>query len=179
MMDIDEYRGRSRRHSVEDRRWSTIGQVLGDRTIRRSVAVVCGLHYTYKDEEREFLNWASKLRSTIYQWFSLIITGRFVSGLASKPLVQFIGGLGSKLLGRFLPAWPKKMVAIVSHSLTSKPVAWVSRFEPQNRPLRFGDLILKITVMVAWFEPQNQVGFDLSVAPKMMEWVRCWTHVEM
>jgi hypothetical protein len=28
-----------------------------------------------------------------------------------------------------------------------------------------GDLGLKITMTVSWFWPQNQVGFDLSVAP--------------
>jgi hypothetical protein len=30
----------------------------------------------------------------------------------------------------------------------------------------FGDLGLKITVTVSWFEPQNQTGFDLSVVPQ-------------
>jgi hypothetical protein len=29
-----------------------------------------------------------------------------------------------------------------------------------------GDLSLKITMTVSWFGPQNQVGFDLSVAPQ-------------
>jgi hypothetical protein len=42
----------------------------------------------------------------------------------------------------------------------------VSRFGPQNRQLWFGDLGLKITAMVSWFGPQNQVGFGLSVAPQ-------------
>jgi hypothetical protein len=37
---------------------------------------------------------------------------------------------------------------------------------PQNRQLWFGDLGFKITAMVSWFGPQNQVGFDLSVAPQ-------------
>jgi hypothetical protein len=32
--------------------------------------------------------------------------------------------------------------------------------------LWFGDLGLKITATVSWFEPQNQVGFGLSVAPQ-------------
>jgi hypothetical protein len=34
---------------------------------------------------------------------------------------------------------------------------------PQNRQLWFGELDLKITVMVSWFGPQNQAGFGLSV----------------
>jgi hypothetical protein len=38
---------------------------------------------------------------------------------------------------------------------------WASK--PQ---LWFGDLGLKITTTVSWFEHQNQVGFGLSVAPQ-------------
>jgi hypothetical protein len=45
-------------------------------------------------------------------------------------------------------------------------VVEVFRFGPQNRQLWFGDLGLKITVMVSWFVPQNHVGFGLSVAPQ-------------
>jgi hypothetical protein len=48
--------------------------------------------------------------------------------------------------------------------LALKPVARVFRFRPQNRQLRFGDLDLKIITTVSWFGPQNQVGYDLSVA---------------
>jgi hypothetical protein len=59
-----------------------------------------------------------------------------------------------------------KSVATVSLGFTSKLVAQVSRFGLQNRQLRFDDLGLKITVMVSWFGPQNQAGFDLSVAPQ-------------
>jgi hypothetical protein len=54
----------------------------------------------------------------------------------------------------------------VSPGLASKPVAWVSRFGPQNRQLRFGNLGLKITTAVSWFWPQNHVGDDLSIAPQ-------------
>jgi hypothetical protein len=32
--------------------------------------------------------------------------------------------------------------------------------------VRFGDLAYKITMTVFWFGPQNQVGYDLSVAPQ-------------
>jgi hypothetical protein len=42
----------------------------------------------------------------------------------------------------------------------------VSRFEPQNRQLWFGDLGIKITATVSWFGHQNQVDFGLSVAPQ-------------
>jgi hypothetical protein len=57
-------------------------------------------------------------------------------------------------------------VATVSLGLASKRWLQVSRFGPQNQQLQFGDLGLKITVMVSWFEPQNQVGYGLSVAPQ-------------
>jgi hypothetical protein len=54
----------------------------------------------------------------------------------------------------FLPVWPQNR--------------WlrVSRFGPQNQQWQFGDLGLKITVTVSWFGPQNQVSYDLSVAPQ-------------
>jgi hypothetical protein len=42
----------------------------------------------------------------------------------------------------------------------------ISRFGPQNRQLWFGDVGLKVTAMVSWFRPQNQVGYDLSVVPQ-------------
>jgi hypothetical protein len=42
--------------------------------------------------------------------------------------------------------------------LASKPLGWDSWFGPQNRQLRFGDLVLKITMTISWFGPQNQVG---------------------
>jgi hypothetical protein len=42
----------------------------------------------------------------------------------------------------------------------------VSRFGTQNQQLQFGDLGLKITATVSWFDPQNQAGYDLLVAPQ-------------
>jgi hypothetical protein len=50
--------------------------------------------------------------------------------------------------------------------LASKPLGQVSRFGPQNRQLRFGDLGLKITTTVSWFGPQNQAGLGLLIAPQ-------------
>jgi hypothetical protein len=74
--------------------------------------------------------------------------------------------LGSKLVATVFSGLASKPVAMVSPSLALKPVARVSCFGPQNRQLRFGNLGLKITVTVSWFEPQNQAGFGLSVAPQ-------------
>jgi hypothetical protein len=59
------------------------------------------------------------------------------SGLTSKLAVTVFSGLTSK------------PVTTVSLSLPSKLAAWVSQFGLQNRQLRFGDLDLKITVMVS------------------------------
>jgi hypothetical protein len=56
---------------------------------------------------------------------------RFVSGLASKPVVTVFSGLASKL------------------------VSQISQVGPKNRQLWFSDLSLKITAMISWFEPQN------------------------
>jgi hypothetical protein len=38
--------------------------------------------------------------------------------------------------------------------------------EPQNQQLRFGDLCLKIIVMISCFEPQNQAGYCLLIVPQ-------------
>jgi hypothetical protein len=75
-------------------------------------------------------------------------------GSASKSRSTVVSGLASKPLGWFLPVWPQNR--------------WhrVSRFGPQTQQLQFGDLGLKITTMVSWFGPQNQVGYILLVAPQ-------------
>jgi hypothetical protein len=57
-------------------------------------------------------------------------------------------------------------VVTVSPDLASKLVAQIFRFEHQNWQLRFSDLILKITVTISWFVPQNQASYGLSVAPQ-------------
>jgi hypothetical protein len=51
----DKDRDRSRRPGAEDRGWSSTGQVLDGRTIRRSDDAVCGLYHAHGDEERVFL----------------------------------------------------------------------------------------------------------------------------
>jgi hypothetical protein len=92
--------------------------------------------------------------------------GRFVSGLASKPVATIFADL------------TLKSVATVSPGLASKPVVGFL-LEPQNQggggfpgldlktgSYEFGDLGLKITAMISWFEPQNQADFGLSVAPQ-------------
>jgi hypothetical protein len=62
--------------------------------------------------------------------------------------------------------WPQNQVRRFVSGLASKPLGRVSRFGPQNRQLRFGDLGLKIITKVSWFEPQNQAGYSLSVVPQ-------------
>jgi hypothetical protein len=46
-----------------------------------------------------------------------------------------------------------KLMTMIFCGLTSKPVARVFWFEPQNQQLRFGDFGFKITVTVSWFVP--------------------------
>jgi hypothetical protein len=56
MVGSDEDLGRSMRLGVEDRGWSSTGQVLSGRMIGRSGDAVCVLHRTQGDEERAFLS---------------------------------------------------------------------------------------------------------------------------
>jgi hypothetical protein len=89
------------------------------------------------------------------------------SGLASKPVATVSGGLASKPAVTIFSSLASKLVATVSPGLASKPSWWrVFRVGSQNRQLWFVDLGIKITVTVFWFEPQNQMGFGLSVAPQ-------------
>jgi hypothetical protein len=73
--------------------------------------------------------------------------------------------LSSKLVVTVFFSFALKLVGMVFSGLASKPVVMVSRFEPQNRQLRFGDLGLKITMTISWFGPQKHAGFGLLVAP--------------
>jgi hypothetical protein len=139
---------------------------------------VCTVHVETRstdflvDPQNQSLRFVSGLASKPLGWFVIGLTskplGRFISGLTSKPLGRFISDLASKSLGRFLPVWPQNRGL------------WVSRFGPQNRQLQFGDLNLKITVTVYWFEPQNQVGMVCRLRRKTdgrMRW--CGTCVKI
>jgi hypothetical protein len=72
---------------------------------------------------------------------------------------------GLKTTGTVCEWFGLKTTQTVFSGLASKPVARVFRFGPKNQQLRFGDLRLKITTTVSWFELQNQADFGLSVAP--------------
>jgi hypothetical protein len=86
MTSSDEDHGRSMRPGAEDRGWSSIGQVLSDRTIRRLGDDVCGLYCAQGNEECEFLCLATKPRFTICQRFGLKITRSDFPVSVSKPL---------------------------------------------------------------------------------------------
>jgi hypothetical protein len=75
-------------------------------------------------------------------------------------------GLGLKINSSGLMIWVSKSPLWVSWLSLKTKRAVVSWFGPQNRQLRFGDLVFKITASVSWFGPQNQVGFGLSVTPQ-------------
>jgi hypothetical protein len=84
MMGSNEDHGMSRRPGAEDRRWSSIGRVLGGRMVERSGDAMCGLHRIQGDEERGFLGLDSKPRSTVCQWFVLKTSGSGFSVWASE-----------------------------------------------------------------------------------------------
>jgi hypothetical protein len=83
MSSSDEDRGSTRRLSVEDRGWSSIGRVFIGQTIERSGDVMYGLDRAQEDTEREFLGLASKSRLTVSPDFA------------------------SKLIATFLVVWPQ------------------------------------------------------------------------
>jgi hypothetical protein len=87
------------------------------------------------------------------------------SGLASKPTVMVSGGFASKPVATVFSSLDSKLVVTVSPGVTSK-LAVDFLVEPQNQGGGgFPGLDLKITTTISWFGPQNQAGFDLSVAP--------------
>jgi hypothetical protein len=55
MVGNDDNLGRSRRHSAEDREWSSTGWVLSGQMIRRSGDAVCGLYRAQENEKCGFL----------------------------------------------------------------------------------------------------------------------------
>jgi hypothetical protein len=111
----DEDHGRSRRSSAEDRGWSHKSDTWwpGDREVGwcRVRSASC----TWRRGAR--VSWLSlKTKVDGCEWFGLKTTRTIFAGLASKPVVTVFGGLASK------------------------PAVTDSRFGPQNRRLRFGDL---------------------------------------
>jgi hypothetical protein len=87
-------------------------------------------------------------------------------GLSSKPIATVFSGLASKSVVMVFSSLASKLVATVSPGFASKPAVGFL-VEPQNQGgEEFPGLDLKITVMVSWFGPQNQVDFGLSVAPQ-------------
>jgi hypothetical protein len=86
--------------------------------------------------------------------FSLKTGGDGFSGLASKPVLTVSRDLASKPVVGFLVE-PQNQGG-----------AGFPGLGPQNRLLRFGDLGLKITTTVSWFEPQNHIDYGLSVTPQ-------------
>jgi hypothetical protein len=135
--------------------------VFGDQTIGRLGDAVCGLHHTREDEEREFLSWASKPWSMVYQWFDFKTTGIVCQWFGLKTTATVFSGLASKLVNTIFSGLALEPVVTVSTGLVSKPVVTVSpglasksvasglSFGPQNRQLRVDDLGLKITAMVS------------------------------
>jgi hypothetical protein len=102
------------------------GRVLGGRTIGRSGDTVCSLHRTRGYEEREFLGWASKLRSMICQWFGLKITGTVCQWFGLKTFGMVCQWFDLKITGIIFSNLTSKPVATVFSGLTTKPVVPIS-----------------------------------------------------
>jgi hypothetical protein len=160
----------------------TVCKWFGLKTTRTAFSCLTSKHVVMV-----FSGSASKLVVTVFTGLSskpaMTVSGSFTSkpvamvsdGLASKPTATVSGGLTSKPAATVSAGLASKPVVMVSTGLASKPVVTVStglalkpdvtvsQFEPQTRRLQFGDLCLKITAVVSWFGPQNQVGFDLPV----------------
>jgi hypothetical protein len=85
MVSSDEDRGMSRRPGAEDWGWSSIGQILSGRMIKRLGDVVYGLYRAQGYEEHGVFGLASKPSSTVCQWFGLKATGPGFLIWASKP----------------------------------------------------------------------------------------------
>jgi hypothetical protein len=108
------------------------GRVLDGWTIGRSGDVVCGLHCACGDEEHEFLGWASKPRSTVYQWFDFKTTRTVSLILTSKPVASDS------------PVWTSKLTAIwwfMPHNYHNGFLLWA--LKPNG--LRFVGCITKPT----------------------------------
>jgi hypothetical protein len=86
------------------------------------------------------------------------------SGLTSKPVAMVFSGLTLKLVAIVSPSLASKPVATVSPGLTSKLMVEGFLVWTSKPTTTVGDLDLKITAMVSWFWPQNQVSYGLSVA---------------
>jgi hypothetical protein len=99
------------------------GQILVGRTIGRSGDAMCDLHRAREDKKREFLGRASKLRSTVCQWFGLKTAGMVCQWFGIKITGTISPGLASKPVATISPGLISKPDASVSPSLTSKPVA--------------------------------------------------------
>jgi hypothetical protein len=74
--------------------------------------------------------------------------------------------LTSKLVAMISPVLASKPMMTLSLGLTSKPVVEGFSIYASKPAARFDDYDLKITAMISWFGPQNQVGDGLSIAPK-------------
>jgi hypothetical protein len=123
MAGNDEDRGWSMRSGAEDQGWSGTGRILGGQTIERSGDNVYGLHHAHGDEERRFLDWVSKPRSTVYQWFDLKTIRTVCQWFDFKTTVMVSPGLASKSVVDDFSVW------------TSKPAATVWWFGSKNHRL--------------------------------------------
>jgi hypothetical protein len=149
MVGNDEDQSSSRRHGAEYRGWSSTGQVLSAWTIERSGDAVCDLYYVQGDEERGFLNSASKPRLTVSPGLTSKLVATVLMVWPQNHSLRF-SSLGLKTGSCGLMIWPtKSLQRFLSLGLKTK---WedVCQVAPQNRredengvghTLRYSDLL--------------------------------------
>jgi hypothetical protein len=102
----------------------------------------------------------------VYEWFGLKTTWTVFAGLASKPVATVFASLASKLVAIVSPGLASKSVVGCLVELQNQGGGGFFGLGLKTGSYEFSDLGLKITATVSWFEPQNHVGFSLSVAPQ-------------
>jgi hypothetical protein len=88
------------------------------------------------------------------------------SCLTSKPVTIVFSTLVSKLVAMVSPDLDSKLTVSFLVEPQNQGGGGFSGLDVKTSSDGFGDLGIKITATVSWFETQNQARFDLSVAPQ-------------
>jgi hypothetical protein len=163
MAGSDEDHGMSRKPGVEDRRWSTIGRVLGGQTIERSGDAVCGLHRVKRDEEHGFPDLSLKVGS-----YSLMIC-------ASKSPCLFIG-LCLKIKWATICRLRHKTDGGMKETRSTCFLVWASK---SAATIWWFGLQNHCNYIFVWASKPSGLWFVSCVIKPTAEWRRCWTYIEI
>jgi hypothetical protein len=104
------------------------------------------------------LVWASKMMTTVCEWFDLKTTQTVFTGLTSKLVVTVSGGLASKLAAMVSCGLASKSVAAVFSDLTLKPVVTVFSSLSSKLVATVSPSLTSKAVVGFLVEHQNQSG---------------------